>query len=186
MKPLLRISLVTILFANACKPAATEPVKDTGGLENDNSAIILKDTLGPDIAKRLVKNYGSRVYQRHQGELLQSDTRCVWFSSQQLESLLTRIKTEGGNGVRFYMATYDKDAAPGINCPEKYRDYSTLVMVSTRDSITPNGDTLHFDYYNKGGKLRGGILTTTPENRGEICPPPSNCSADGATLLDGE
>jgi hypothetical protein len=177
MRPLICFSFLAFLFVNACKPAASDPV-------NDNSDLILKDTISPVSAKRLVKNYGGRVYQRHQGGLLMSDTRCVWFSSEQLESLLKRIRGEGGNGVRFYMATYDKDATPGISCSEKYRDYSTLVMVSTRDSITPKGDTLHYDYYNKSGKLRGGILTTTPENRGEICPPPSNCSDDGATLLD--
>jgi hypothetical protein len=177
MKPLICISFLAFLFVNACKPAGSDPA-------NDNSALILKDTISPVAAKRLVKNYTGRVYQRHQGGLLMSDTRCVWFSSAQLESLLTRVRNENGNGVRFYMATYDKDATPGISCPEKYRDYSTLVMVSTRDSITPKGDTLHYDYYNKSGKLKGAILTTTPENRGEICPPPRNCSDDGATLLD--
>lgn len=181
MKPLLCFLLAAMLFANACKPGPEKEKTDPG---NDNSSVILKDTLGPAVAKRLVRNFDRRVYQHHQGELLASDTRCVWFSSRQLESLLKRIREEGGNGIRFYMATYDSTAKPGFNIPDKYRNFSTLVLVSTRDSITPKGDTLRWDYYNRGPRLRGGILTTEPENRGEICPPPSNCSADGATLLE--
>lgn len=182
MKPLICFSIAAMLLANACKPAADE--KDNSDHGNDNTELILKDTLAPVVAKRLVRNYDSRVYQMRQGELLSSDTRCVWFSSKQLESLLARIDSEGGNGIRFYMATYDNKAMPGVNILEKYHNYSTLVMVSTRDSINSKGDTLHWDYYNRGGRLRGGILTAEPENRGEICPPPSNCSEDGATLLE--
>jgi len=179
MKPLICISLLAFAFVCACKPSPREPVKDN----NDNGEVVLKDTLSPDAAKRLVKNFSGRVFQRKQGALLMSDTRCVWFSSKQLEALLARVRNEGGNGVRFYMATYDKEALNDVKCREKYRDYSTLVMVSTRDSISPKGDTLHFDYFNKSGKLKGAILTATPENQGELCPPPSNCTPEGALLL---
>jgi len=183
MKPLICFSFVAMLIANACKPAADN--KDDCCPKNDNTEVLLKDTLAPAVAKRLVRNYDGRVHQMGpQAGLKYSDTRCVWFSSDQLQSLLKRVCEEGGNGVRFYMATYDSAAKPGVKVPDKYRNYSTLVMVSTRDSITPTGDTLHFDYYYNGGKRRGAILTTTPENRGEICPPPSNCAADGATLLE--
>ncbi len=184
MKPLICLSIAAMLLANACKPANHEPEKEKSDNTNDNSAVILKDTIRPDVAKRLVRNFDRRVYQHHQGALRFSDTRCVWFSSKQLKSLLKLIDSEGGNGIRFYMASYDSIAKHGIKVPDEYRNYSTLVMVSTRDSVTPQGVTLRWDYYNRGPKLRGGILTADPENRGEICPPPNNCNADGATLLE--
>ncbi|HEY8895696.1 MAG TPA: hypothetical protein VIM79_12800 [Niastella sp.] len=185
MKPLFSFFLLAILFMNACKPANHESEKDKSDNGNDNSAAILKDTIRPDVARRMVRNFDGRVHQMgpHAG-IKYSDTRCVWFSSSQLKSLLNRIDSEGGNGIRFYMATYDSTAKPGFNIPDRYRNLSTLIMVSTRDSITPNGDILRWDYYNRGGRLRGGILAAEPENRGEICPPPSNCAADGATLLE--
>lgn len=184
MKPLICISFLAFLFVNACKPAGSDPA-------NDNSTIVLKDTISPFSAKRLVKNYAKSSYH----PILDStgrckdtfDTRCVWFGKEQLKALVDSIYKEKGDGIRFYFAAYDKKQCEvPVNCD--YLGYTTLVMVSTkRDSTKKNNKWKYFhaDYF--GGKKpgpRGAILTTTPENRGEICPPPSNCSDDGATLLD--
>jgi hypothetical protein len=59
-------------------------------------------------------------------------------------------------------------------------------MVSTFDTVVVRDgkkDTLHWDYYYNRIGRQGGIITATPENQGELCPPPTPCSAEGATLL---
>jgi hypothetical protein len=35
------------------------------------------------------------------------NTRSIWFSAERLQALLDKIKSEGGDGIRFYLATYD-------------------------------------------------------------------------------
>jgi len=170
MKPLISIPLLTILFAGACKPAA-------GDHDNANTDIVLKGTIDVKNAKRLVKNFDDRTY-RKKDQLGFNDTRCVWFSVGQLDSLIQKIKREKGDGVRFYLAAYDKDSA--FHNDTLFRDHTTLVMVST--ALDSRGK--HVDYYYDKTNGRGTILTATPENSGELCPPPTNCSGDGATLLD--
>jgi hypothetical protein len=171
-KPLIFFALVAILFINACKPAASDP-------ENANANLVLKGTIDVKTAKRLVKNFEPRTF-RKKDVLGFNDTRCVWFSVGQLDSLIQKIKREKGDGVRFYLAAYDKDRA--VQNDTLFRDHTTLVMVSTvRDSSRGK----HVDYFSdKANGTKGAIITATPENRGEICPPPSNCSADGASLLE--
>jgi hypothetical protein len=190
MKPIALFFFTAILFLNACKPSGSYPV--------------LQCAIHDSTARRLVKNFADRSHHRPRpilGDTLDGrlpdtlrDTRCVWFSLDRLDSLITQIKkdtVEGRKGIRFYFAAYDKTTR-NTDLPTKieYRCYSTLVMVSTRDSIrrtTTGNDTLHFDYYNNKVPNRiGAILTATPENQGELCPPPLNCFVDGATLLDPE
>ena len=174
MKPLISFLFSAILFAIACKPSAS-----------DNGGMVLKDTINYTSAKQFVENFGKRVYRKHQGGLLFSDTRCVWFSIKQLDTLVQQIKNEGGDGIRFYMATYDSLPDPNYKVPPKFRNCSTLIMVSTRDSVVTKDSSIHVDYFgNKIKNKAGAMATTTPENRGELCPPPQNCDSEGALLLE--
>lgn len=129
------------------------------------------------------------------------DTRCVWFSKQRLKEMLNQLEQEDGDGVRFYMITYNKNYDTTLVGrktpvpPKKYWGYNTLLMVSTKP-VKTGDEILHFDYYNNVVNQEGAvqkntkpekpgfIVTFTPENRGELCPPPSDCFLIGATLLD--
>jgi len=148
-------------------------------------------------AKAYVKNY-----ERHAGIVdsmytdetgirfkKKPDSRAIWFSLKRLQAIVQQISQEKGDGVRFYLASYDTVYAPGLKGipipPRQYWGYNTLVMVSTKDSL--NG-RFHRDYYTQGGNGKGirGFIRSVgedPENRGEMCPPPSNCDAIGATLI---
>ena len=120
------------------------------------------------------------------------NSRTIWFGIDRLQAMVNKIKAEGGDGVRFYLATYDTVYTPNSkhnHIPErKYWGHTTLVMVSTKDSLK-----FHRDYYgnsidpssNSKSDPKGFILSvgTSPENRGEMCPPPSNCATIGATLV---
>lgn len=179
MKPLFLLLFIAFLFTIACKPAVKEPDKA------DMGEMVLQDTMSYDEARKLVKNFGKRVYKKHQGGLIFSDTRCVWFSIKQLDTLVQQIKKEGGDGIRFYMATYDSTADKHYKVLPRYRNCSTLIMVSTKDSVVSDTVRLHADYFGSRIKnMRGAIFGATPENQGELCPPPSNCTDEGAKLLE--
>ena len=173
--------LVAILFISACQPAGDKPA--TGDHVKANTISPLKDTIDVETAKRLIKNFDPRTFKKPDVGFF--DTRCVWFSIEQLGGLIEKIKSENGDGVRFYLAAYDENSTP-YNFKPDYRDHSTLIMVSTKDSVIfindpQKRDTLHVDYFYNHGK--GVILTTTPENQGELCPPPNPCTSVGAKLF---
>lgn len=178
MKLLISISLLAILFVIACKNTGGDPEKVI-------TDPLLGDPISFDDASRLVRNYESRAHRPDpKGVSELKDTRCIWFSVKQVQAFINQIKKDPTAGIRFYLAAYDKDETHGL-CPDKYKDLSTLVLVSTYDvTVTRGGklDTLHYDYYNKTKRI-GATLTATPENRGELCPPPEKCKDEGATLL---
>ncbi|MBB5637938.1 hypothetical protein HDF26_000731 [Pedobacter cryoconitis] len=200
--PILFSALVA-LSVTACKQ------KETAAVETTSKGVTIPDSVLVDVttAREYVKNYASHAgYVDQTEEEIRArvpkkpDTRCVWFSKDRLKQMLNQLEKEDGDGVRFYMITYNnkydttttdkKRPAP----PKKYWGYNTLLMVSTRPVDTKEG-ILHFDYYKDIVKQEssasktvnkdnpGFIVTFVPENRGELCPPPSNCVSIGATLL---
>lgn len=153
------------------------------------------DNLSYELAKKYVKNYEKHAgfvdsmfneNTPENGVKKLPDTRAIWFGIDRLEAMVKKIKAEGGDGVRFYLATYDnlypKDFKEGYTPERNYWGYNTLVMVSTKDSI----GKFHRDYYTNVKESKGFILTveSEPENRGELCPPPVDCRPIGATLID--
>lgn len=170
------------LTISACQPQKTNNAEATSDWS-------LQDTINVSTAQRLVNNFGGRAHHFKRHELLSPDTRCVWFSIKQLRSLVARIDSEKGDGIRFYSAAYDSLRKPDLQkIDSAYLNYATLVMVSTKyDSIAKH----HIDYYKtpKGGinglkSDKGTIIMAVPENTGELCPPPVKCNTIGATLLN--
>jgi hypothetical protein len=186
--------IVCALFA-ACKP-------DCRGLNAREEAVIPDSVkVSVEVAKHYVKNYASHAGYvdsaaagDETGKRKKPDTRCIWFSKERLSQLLCQLEKEEGDGVRFYIMTYNDTYTPD---EKKYRPipppdhwgYNTLLMVSTKDS-TAKGKVYHRDYYTdinakmKTAAKPGFIVDLVPENRGEICPPPTNCEDTGATLIE--
>nr|WP_067060926.1 hypothetical protein [Mucilaginibacter sp. L294] len=158
------------------------------------------DSLSYAKAKSYVTNY-----EKHAGKVdstyaekgvtvtkKKDNTRSIWFSAERLQALLDKIKSEGGDGIRFYLATYDTSYNTKIIGvvvpPREYWGYNTLVMVSTKDSTNEVKQKFHRDYFTskpaKSDKpTLGFIVGGPPENRGELCPPPIKCNATGALLI---
>ena len=177
MKPLIFFYSLTILFAGACKPATPDH-------EQADANYILKGNIDVKTARRLINNFESRLcYHPVDKQVGFFESRYAWFSKKQLKSLLDTVKKYGCDGVRFYFAAYDKDKMPSKDYKEEYKDHMTLVMVTTRDSSGK-----HKDYFgkNENGIETGTIQTADPQNRGEMCPPPQTCIAEGADLLEPE
>lgn len=142
-------------------------------------------------AKHLVDNYGPHAGTVERGDESFPNTRAIWFELERLEALVAQIRKEGGDGIRFYLATYDNsypgDAQGGHVPPRPYWGHNTLLMVSTKDSTTANGQTVHRDYYTESNaKGYGFMLRAEAENLGKICPPPFNCFDEGALLLENQ
>lgn len=182
MKSLIFLSFLVIVFVIACNP----PVSNKP---------VLKGEVDVADAKRLIKNFGDSYYPPKAGFRSANDTfpdsmdtRCVWFSLVQLDSMIARIKREepiNGDGIRFYFATYDSSAVQKYDIRPDYNTYATLLMVSTkRDTVWPRPDSFyirHLDYFHPVRKRS--IIGAVPENRGELCPPPNICADEGALLF---
>jgi hypothetical protein len=192
--PLLASVAIVLSACNAPKTdTATPPVAAV-------AAPILKNTVDTATAKRMVSNFTPRsgkVQADDANKRDNPDTRCVWFSKEQLQALINKVDTlEGGDGIRFYFAAYDKKLTKGSeHIKKEYWDHSTLLMVSTQANKKDTSDKRHYDYYLNTRKLlngkyvpdakhSGAIITAIPENQGELCPPPAKCNTEGATLLE--
>ncbi|MFB6456410.1 hypothetical protein ACE38W_14150 [Chitinophaga sp. Hz27] len=129
-----------------------------------------------------------------QGVMVEN-SRCIWFPAWRMQRLLDLIKADTGTGVRFYFAaynlTYDRKFTKGQEpAPDtSFWGLNTLLFVPTKD-IVSGTDTIHADYYpdpydsiNRHGFI---IEASALANSGEMCPPPSNCNAQGATLLENK
>ena len=193
----------TLLFA-ALITLSAAACKQNDSTSGDHFGTI-PDSVTVDlaVAKKYVANYASHAGHPDQTEEetaqkkpKKPDTRAIWFDKLRLQQMLAQLEKEGGDGVRFYLITYDNKYDTTIKHkkpipPAKYWGYNTLLMVSTKDS-TINGKPVHADYYTNTvvdgearakNKKKGFIVTFEPENRGELCPPPAKCQDEGATLI---
>jgi hypothetical protein len=146
-------------------------------------------------ARRYVENYAKQVdtipVDGPRGVVdLVSNTRCIWFDKSRIRDLICQLDQDGGDGMRFYFATYDNTYSSGslksdalLTEPPPVPAYwgrNTLVIVSTRDKVDYFGDST----LPAGTQQRKGFLLTIEdqaENHGELCPPPAKCY--GARLL---
>jgi len=113
-------------------------------------------------------------------------TLTVWFGMATINSLLEAIQDKNGDGVRIYLARYGKNYK-GSSSPSRNRDYSnaiTLVMAPTRKDSLNDTTVYHWDIVDSLGTQNVAFaLSPEDQNKGELCPPPSNCSLTGAVLL---
>ncbi len=197
-KTLLLLSATAVIFS-ACENQHAKDESKAEAPKLTAKQVIDNDSLSYELAKQYVKNY-----EKHAGTVdsnysesnfaktkKKPNTRCIWFSADRILALAQKIKDEDGDGIRFYLASYDTVYAPKFNGrkpPRDYWGYNTLVMVSTKDSVNKVDEHFHRDYYTNGKvtpskPATGFILGSVPENRGEICPPPKTCNTVGATLI---
>ena len=108
------------------------------------------------------RNYREQRWLQNSKRIGKPDSLSVWFSLEDIESFLEKLKNHGGDGIRFYFGAYDKEFA------EKplYAGRQTIVMVATRQKQTKSG-TVDKDIY-ISTREGTGILAY---NVGRPCPP---------------
>ena len=195
------LPLLTIITISACQQKTTE----TSNASTTDTTVIPDSVIVPvKEAKVYINNYSSKAgFVDATPEDIAAgkpkkkpDTRCIWFSKERLQAMLSQLENEKGNGIRFYLATYNKkyleaQTKKSASHPQKeYWGYNTLLMVSTKQAKNDAGEQINKDYYvdlekstPTADNQKGFIVTITPENRGELCPPPADCFKQGATLL---
>lgn len=192
MKNFIFIVMIAGLAVSACNEKSS--MEDQRRFVKDEHRVaVLRENVSNhsvpvDTARAWVKNY-ERWLQANNAERVRQvlpdgktaeipNSRSVWFSIEQLEKLVNRIKAEDGDGIRFYFARYGDNMRSGVDsCTQKPYNYSnitTLLMVPTKRK-----DCMHQDYYNG----TSGVTSMDIENKGEMCPPPADCTVRGATLI---
>lgn len=158
---------------------------------NENTYGVYADTLSYKTARQYVHHYSEKAGKVSHKGVDHLDSRTVWFSKGKLDSLISELKSQGGDGVRFYFATYDtvyndttSSPVGEHRPPEEYWGYNTLIMVSTYDSIGYHHDYFGGTHPRNANVKGGGFIVDVIQNDGELCPPPANCDAQGAVLLN--
>jgi|GEM_PF-1129864 len=135
-----------------------------------------------DTAQQLVLNYVPPAIpdrQNPDGTITTGNTQAIWFDITSLAELIDEVtQLPQGDGVRVYFGKYGSGYR-GIDSrgvKQNYSNATTLVLVPTVTST--NGVVVH--HVDFGGTA---TIPADYENKGEVCPPPSNCFTIGATLL---
>lgn len=115
-----------------------------------------------DHVETVRKNYREQRWQQNSKRIGKPDSLSVWFSLEDIEGFLDKLKNHGGDGIRFYFGAYDEAFA------EKplYAGRQTIVMVGTRQKQTVNGEISKDIYIST--KEGTNILAY---NVGRLCPP---------------
>jgi hypothetical protein len=108
------------------------------------------------------KNYKEQRWLQNSRRIGKADSLSVWFSLEDVESFVEKLKEHGGDGIRFYFGAYNNEYA------EKplYAGRQTIVMVATRQKQTLNGELNKDIYINT--EAGANILAY---NVGRPCPP---------------
>lgn len=115
-----------------------------------------------DHVETVRKNYREQRWLQNSKRIGKPDSLSVWFSLEDIEGFLDKLKNHGGDGIRFYFGAYDEAFA------EKplYAGRQTIVMVGTRQKQTVNGEISKDIYIST--KEGTNILAY---NVGRLCPP---------------
>ena len=115
-----------------------------------------------DHVDQAISNYKQKRWVENSRRLGKEDSLSVWYSVEELEEFIGKIKENGGDGIRMYFGVYSD------NYPENplYAGRQTIVMVATKQKQTLKGSTDKDLYINEGEKAN--ILAY---NAGKVCPP---------------
>ncbi|MFM9909488.1 MAG: hypothetical protein ACKVOW_09075 [Chitinophagaceae bacterium] len=110
----------------------------------------------------IIRNYKQERWVNNSKHIGKEDSLSVWYSAEELEQFLERIKLHGADGVRFYFGAYGKEYTGN----PLYAGRQTIVMVATQGKETQKGIVDKDVYINteKGNSILA-------YNVGKLCPP---------------
>ncbi len=127
---------------------------------------------------RVIRNYKQERWVHNSKRLGKEDSLSVWYSVEELEEFLAKVKDHGGDGIKLYFGAYDTEHAP----QPLYEGRQTVVFVATKEKQSGKG-LINKDVYINEGKG----TTILAYNSGKLCPP--MCTNDdgfgiGITIID--
>src|SRR5258705_6749449 len=110
----------------------------------------------------VIRNYKQERWVHNSKRLGKEDSMSVWYSVEEIEEFMEKIKEHGGDGVRLYFGAYDKQYS------EKplYAGRQTVVLVATKEKETVTGIINKDLYINTENGF-----TILAYNAGGLCPP---------------
>ncbi|PWT70294.1 MAG: hypothetical protein C5B59_20900 [Bacteroidetes bacterium] len=110
-----------------------------------------------------IRNYKKERWVHNSEHIGKEDSLSVWFSAEEIQEFLDKIKEYGGDGIKFYFGAYPADF------PEKpeYAGRQTIVLVGTKRKEMENGGFADKDMY----ITRNGVTSIFSVNSGRLCPP---------------
>ncbi len=110
----------------------------------------------------VIRNYKQERWVQNSKRLGKEDSLSVWYSVEELEEFLAKVKDHGGDGIKVYFGAYDKD----YQKQPLYAGRQTVVLVATKEKETTNG------VVNKDLYIQSETETTIlAYNMGNLCPP---------------
>lgn len=113
-------------------------------------------------AEELIHNYKKERWAYSTERLGKSDSLSVWYSIEELEELIERVKTAGGDGIKMHFGVYSAD----FQKKPEYAGRQTVVLLGTKTKEV-NGQLTNKNIYlqtDKGTSLLA-------YNLGNMCPP---------------
>jgi hypothetical protein len=110
----------------------------------------------------VIRNYKQERWDANSRHIGKEDSRSAWYSIEELEEFIERVKDQGGNGIRFYFAAYSEDHAE----TPAFAGLQTFVMVASKAKRSASG-IVNKDIYvstEKGANILA-------YGDGAVCPP---------------
>lgn len=131
-----------------------------------------------DHVNTVIRNYKRERWVHNSKRIGKEDSLSVWYSVEELEDFLARVREHGGDGVKLYFGAYGEDYTGN----PLYAGRQTVVFVATKAREAEQG-TVNKDLYIN--KEEGSTILAY--NFGSLCPP--YCSTGdgmgiGVTILD--
>lgn len=127
----------------------------------------------------VIRNYKQERWIHNSQRLGKEDSLSVWFSVEEIEGFLNKIKSCGGDGIKLYFGAYSNEFPQRPELAGR----QTIVMVGTKGKETPNGIVDKDIYVDNGG-----VNSILAYNMGRICPPMCKPGMDdgelGITIVD--
>lgn len=134
--------------------------------------------VGTEHVNTVISNYKKERWVQNSRHIGKEDSLSVWYSVEELEEFLQKVKAHGGDGIKMYFGAYGHENAP----KELYADRQTIVLVATKHNETDRG-MVEKDLYIGTGKE----TTILAYNLGKMCPPICQNGEDngiGITIVD--
>ena len=145
-------------------------------LVNQKKGLKVGKLVNTDHVNSVIRNYKQERWVHNSKRLGKEDSLSVWFSIEELEIFLEKVKDHNGDGIRLYFGAYDHNYAE----QPLYAGRQTVVLVATKQKETENGETRKDIYIDSENGT-----TILAYNSGSLCPPfCGDGEGIGITILD--
>ena len=128
-----------------------------------------------------IREYKQKRWVHNSERIGKADSLSASYTVEELENFLAEVKSNRGDGVRFYYGAFPEDYSKQ---PE-YAGRQMLVMVGTKSRIMDNGCITEKNIYTHKNHRVEILSSGNPKYCPPICPPPDGGMGDlGITIVD--